>query len=191
MVQINNSTTFVSYKEAVIPIPAGATYTYENPYDFIRVLSSTGNDNSLVYRFGSSSIETFLTVGVGVRFPETLAKVSIRNVSNQNVVIRVAEILGDIYDDRLTITGSVETKQDPDAVRQVTLETFDANGEIAVDSSGYRSVLIQNMSASDPLYVFNNNTFKVEAGGTFEKQYAGQFTIYGTPGETASVGYFA
>lgn len=191
MVQINNSTTIVSYKEAVLTIPAGATYTYENPYDFIRVLSSTGNDNSLVYRFGSSSIETFLTVGVGVRFPETLAKVAIRNVSNQNVVIRVAEILGDIYDDRLTITGAVETKQEPDTVYQVSQETFDANGEIAINSTGYRSVLIQNNSASDPIYIFSNNTFKVDPNGTFEKQFAGQFTIYGTANETVSVGYFA
>lgn len=191
MVALNNSTNIVSYKEAFITISAGESRDFENPYNFLRLLSSTGNDNALMFRFGGSSIETLLTVGVGIRFPETLAKMTIRNVTNAPVTIRVAQILGDIYDDRLTITGDVETKQEPDTVRQVSLETFDSNGEVAIDSTNYRSVLIQNMSATDPIYIFANNTFKVEAGGTFEKQYAGQFTVYGTASETISVGYFA
>lgn len=191
MVALNNTTNLVSYKEVFLTIGVGESRVYENPYNFLRVLDSTGNDNALMFRFGASSIETFLTVGVGVRFPDTLPNVTIRNLSNSPVTIRIAEIMGDIYDDRLTITGDVETKQEPDTVRQVSLETFDASGEIAVDSTNYRNVLIQNMSATDPIYIFSNNTFKVEAGGTFEKQFAGQFTVYGTPNETISVGYFA
>lgn len=191
MVALNNSTNLVSYKEAFLTIGVGESRVYENPYNFLRLLDSTGTDNALMFRFGASSIETFLTVGVGVRFPNTLPNVTIRNLSNAPVTVRIAEIMGDIYDDRLTITGDVETKQEPDTVRQVSLETFDSNGEISVDSSNYRSVLIQNMSATNPIYIFANNTFKVEAGGTFEKQFAGQFTIYGTASETVSVGYFA
>ena len=191
MVALNNSTNLVSYKEAFLTIGVGESRVYENPYNFLRLLDSTGTDNALMFRFGASSIETFLTVGVGVRFPDTLPNVTIRNLSNAPVTIRIAEVMGDIYDDRLTITGDVETKQEPDTVQQISLETFDSNGEVAINSTNYRSVLIQNMSATDPIYIFSNNTFKVEAGGTFEKAFAGQFTIYGTRGETVSVGYFA
>ena len=191
MVALNNSTNLVSYKEAFLTIGVGESRVYENPYNFLRLLDSTGTDNALMFRFGASSIETFLTVGVGVRFPDTLPNVTIRNLSNAPVTIRIAEVMGDIYDDRLTITGDVETKQEPDTVQQISLETFDSNGEVAINSTNYRSVLIQNMSATDPIYIFSNNTFKVEAGGTFEKAFAGQFTIYGTIGETVSVGYFA
>lgn len=191
MVALNNSTNLVSYKEAFLTIGVGESRVYENPYNFLRLLDSTGTDNALMFRFGASSIETFLTVGVGVRFPDTLPNVTIRNLSNAPVTIRIAEIMGDIYDDRLTITGDVETKQEPDTVRQVSLETFDANGEVSIDSTNYRSVLIQNMSSTDPIYIFSNNTFKVEPNGTFEKTYAGQFTVYGTANETISVGYFA
>ena len=191
MAIINNNTSLISYKEAILTIPAGETITYQNPYNFMRILSSTGGDNALLFRFGASSIETPLTVGLGIRWPETLPSITIRNISAANVVLRVAEIQGDILDDRLTITGDVETKQEPDTVYQVSQEIFDANGEIAINSTGYRSVLIQNNSASDPIYIFSNNTFKVDPNGTFEKQFAGQFTIYGTPSETVSVGYFA
>ena len=191
MANINNSTGLVSYKEAVLTIPAGETITYQNPYNFMRILSSTGSDNALLFRFGASSIETLLTVGLGIRWPETLPSITIRNITATPVVLRVAEIQGDILDDRLTITGDVETKQEPDTQAVVSLETFDANGEIEIDSSGCRSVLIQNMSSNYPLYVFNNNTFKVDPNGTFEKGFAGSFKIYGTTGQTVSVGYFS
>lgn len=191
MAELNNSTNLILYKETTITIPANGQYVYQNPYEHVRLLSSTGNYNALRYRFGASSLETPLTVGLGLTLPAMLPSLTIRNTSNAAVVLVIAESSRNVSDDRLTITGDVETKQEPDTVRQVSLETFDANGEIAIDSSGYRSVLIQNMSATDPIYIFANNTFKVEAGGTFEKQYAGQFTIYGTASETVSVGYFA
>ena len=191
MVSINNSTELISYKEAILTIPANECVTYENPYNFVRILSSTGSDNALLFRFGASSIETPLTVGLGIRSDEILPNVTIRNITGTAVTLRISETRGDILDDRLTITGDVETKQEPDTTQQISLETFDANGEVAIDSSQYRNVLIQNMSATDPIYIFANNTFKVEAGGTFEKNFAGQFTVYGTVGETISVGYFA
>lgn len=130
MVALNNSTNLISYKEAVLTIPAGDTFTYQNPFDFIRILNSTGNDDALKFRFGASSIETTLMVGLGLKLPETLPSVTIRNTTTAPVTIRVAEILGDIHDDRLTITGDVETKQEPDTVQSVSLETFDANGEL-------------------------------------------------------------
>lgn len=188
---LNNSTNLISYKEVNLTIPAGESVNYQNPYNFVRILSSTGNNTSLTYRFGASSIETYLTVGLGLRFSELLPNLVVRNVSNASVTIRIAEIQGDIYDDRLTISGTVNVQQSPYTTQSVTLETFDANGEISVDSSGYKNVVIQNMSSTEPLFVFANNTFKVEAGGTFEKDFSGTFTIYGTTSETASVGLFA
>ena len=191
MAILNNSSSIISYKESVLTIRPGETTTYQNPYDFLRILSSTGNDNALLFRFGASSIETPLTVGLGVKVPETLPSVTIRNVTNAAVTIRISEILGQILDDRLTITGDVETKQEPYTVRQTSLETFGASGEITVDSSSYRNVFIQNMSTTDPIYIFANNTFKIDPMGTFEKNYAGQFTVYGTNGEKISVGYFS
>ena len=191
MANINNSSGIISYKEAVLTIPAGETVTYQNPYDFIRILSSTGSDTALLFRFGASSIETPLTVGLGLKVPETLPSITIRNITNAAVTLKISEIQGQILDDRLTITGDVETKQEPYTVRQTSLETFDSSGEISLDSSSYRNVFIQNMSTTDPIYIFANNTFKIDPMGTFEKNYAGQFKVYGTNGENISVGYFS
>ena len=191
MAEINNSTTLILYKETTITVPAGGQYVYQNPYEHVRILSCTGNYNDLVYRFGASSLETPLTVGLGLTLPAMLPSFTIRNKGTGAAVLVIAESSRNIQDDRLTITGDVQTKSIPDTVQNVSLETFDANGEISIDSSGYRNVLIQNMSSSSPIYIFNNNTFKVDPLGTFEKQFAGQFTIYGTANENVSVGYFA
>ena len=190
MVNLNNSTDLVSYKEVEITIPANSQVHYSNPYNFIRLLSSTGGMNDLLFRFGASSIETFLSVGVGLGYTEILPSVTIRNLTGSPITIRVAEILGQVTDDRLVLTGTVSSLQAPYTVRQASQETFDSNGEIAVDSTTYKRVLIQNNSTA-PIYLFTNNTFEIQPTGTFDLNYAGQFTIYGTAGENVSLAYFS
>lgn len=190
MVALNNSTNLVSYKEAFLTIGVGESRVYENPYNFLRLLDSTGTDNDLMFRFGASSIETFLTVGVGIRFPDTLPNVTIRNLSNAPVTIRIAEIMGDIYDDRLTITGTVSSMPAPYTVQNVAQVTLDSNGEAAIDSSNYKKVVIQNNSTSDSIFLFNNNTLEVLPNGTFDLNFSGQFKVYGTANENISVAYY-
>jgi len=190
MANLNNSTDLISYKEVELTIPANGQIDYQNPYNFIRLLASSGNSNALMFRFGTSSIETFLSVGIGLGFSELLPSVTIRNLTNAPVVIRISEIQGAITDDRLTITGTVTSLSAPYTVRQVSQETFDANGEVAIDSTNYKKIVIQNNSASNPIYIFANNTFEVQPTGTFDLNYAGQFNVYGTAGDNISVAYF-
>lgn len=191
MVQINNSTQPVSYKELEITLKAGEQYPFQQPFNAFRLLDSTATDNSKVFfRFGGLSHETNLSPGIGVSFPEVFPHVAIRNETNAPITLRCAFIVGDISDDRLTVSGNVYTVAQPLTKSSVSLETFDSNGEISVDSSSYRRVVLQNMSSSDSAFVFNNNTFEILPNGTFDLQYAGQITVYGTTGQTLSVGLF-
>lgn len=189
MANLNNSTDLISYKEVELTIPANDQRDYQNPYNFIRLLSSSGNSNALMFRFGTSSIETFLSVGIGLGFSELLPSVTIRNLTNAPVVIRISEIQGAITDDRLIITGTVTSLSAPYTVRQVSQETFDANGEVDIDSTNYKKVVIQNNGTSS-IHIFTNNTFEVVPTGTFDLNYAGQFKVYGTSSENISVAYF-
>ena len=190
MANLNNSTELISYKEIEITIPANSQYVYQNPYNFIRILSSTGTSDALMFRFGTSSIETLMTVGLGLRFAELLPSVTIRNTTNANIKIRLAEIQGDIMDDRLTINGTVTSIPSPYTVRQASQVTLDSNGEASIDSTAYKKVVIQNNSANNSIYIFTNNTFEVVPSGTFDLNYAGQFKVYGTAGDKISVAYF-
>lgn len=190
MANLNNSTDIISYKEAVLTIDANSVFVYQNPYNFIRLLESSGGQNDLHFRFGVSSIETFLSVGIGLGFTELLPSLAIRNSSNSAITIRIAEIQGQVTDDRLVLTGTVSSLQAPYTVRQASQETFDANGEISVDSTSYKRVVIQNNSSA-PIYLFQNGIFEIQPTGTFDLNYAGQFTIYGTAGDNVSLAYFS
>lgn len=191
MVKLNNGTDLVSYKEVEITIPANSQKDYQNPYNFIRLLSSTGNLNDLMFRFGASSIETYLSVGIGLGYAEILPSVTIRNLTNSPITIRISEILGQVTDDRLTITGQVTSLPAPYTVQNVAKVTLDSNGEALIDSTNYKKVVVQNNSVSNPIYIFDNNTFEVQPTGTFDLNFAGQFKVYGTAGDNLSVAYFA
>lgn len=191
MVQINNSTQPVSYKEIDITIPPNGFYTIQQPYNYVRLLECSTQYQNLAFRFGALSIETSLTLGIGLGFPEIFPSLTITNKTNGTVTLRLAFSVGVITDDRLNITGSVDVNQAPYSNVQSSLETFDANGEIAIDSTAYKRVVIQNNSSTDSIYIFANNTFEVQPNGTFDLNFAGTFTIYGTTGQTASVGYFS
>ena len=190
MANLNNSTDLISYKEVILVIPANGQYVYQNPYNFIRILESSGSNNALMFRFGTSSIETLMTVGLGLRFNELLPSVTIRNTTNSNITIRLSEIQGGITDDRLTVNGTVTSIPAPYTVRQASQMTLDANGEADIDSSAYKKVVIQNNSANDSIFIFTNSTFEILPTGTFDVNYAGQFKVYGTAGDKISVAYF-
>lgn len=190
MEQINNSTELIGYKEIDIEIPAHKQVVYQNPYQFLRLLSSSGASDALLFRFGSSSLETFLSVGLGLKFNNLLASVTIRNLTNAPVTIRIAEIYGSVSDDRLVVSGKVETDEVPYknfAQQEITL---DANGQGVVDSSAYKYCIVQN-SGNNPIYIGAANGLEVQSGGTFEKNLAAAFTVYGTAGDKIKVGLFS
>ena len=189
-VQINNSTQPISYKEIDVPIAANSQYTVQQPFNYIRILSSNTSTSNLKFRFGALSNQTELTMGVGLGIQEVFPSVTIQNVSNAPVIIRLAFAVGVISDDRLNVSGTVQTQEVPLSIVSANLRTFTASGELDVDSTGYKRVIIQNESATDSIYIFNNNTFEVKPGGTFDMSLSASFKIYGTNGKSVSVGLF-
>ena len=187
---INNSTIPISYREIDVTIPANGQVTLQQPYDHISLLSSDVPASQLKFRFGSLSMETQLSAGLGWSLDYTFASVTIRNIGSAAANIRLSLAEGNVSDNRLTVTGIVNTQTVPYGSATCTLETFPAGGKITVDSSSYKNVVIQNNSSTDSIFIFSNNTFEVLPNGTFEKDFAGSFDVYGTAGETISLGLF-
>lgn len=189
-VQINNSTQPISYKEFDVTIPAGGQYPIQQPFNYVRLLSSNTDVANLNFRFGALSTYTKLTLGIGFGAPEIFPSLTVQNVGNSPATIRVAFAVGVISDDRLNVSGTVTTTVAPYDTVSASLETFPAGGSVTVNSSGYKRVVIQNNSSTNSIYIFNNNTFEVKPFGTFDMDLAASFTVYGTNGETISVGLF-
>lgn len=189
-VQINNSTLPISYKEIDLTIDAGGQYTLQQPYNYIRLLDSDTATSNLRFRFGALSNTTELTLGIGLGTDEVFPSVTVQNLSSASATVRLAFAVGVISDDRLNVTGTVKTQAEPYETATATLETFPAGGSITVDSTAYKRVVIQNNSTSNSIFVFNNNTFEVLPGGTFDMELAASFSVYGTSSQTVSVGLF-
>lgn len=191
MVQINNSTNIISYSEVDITIKANRQYVLYSPYNTIQLLESNAiHQDDLSFRFGSSAQETPFTLGLNPTFPEVLSSLTITNKTNADIKIRLALIVGDIKDNRLNFSGTVTTTSQPLENVVASQETFDATGTIAVDSTGYKRVIIQNASSSNSVFLFGQNTFELQPQAVFDMDLSAQFNIYGTTGQAVSIAYF-
>lgn len=191
MIQINNSTSPVSYKQEKLTIPANQQVKYQQVFNTIRVIDSNANNQGdLLFQFGALSTKTEFWKGLCISYPQELPSVTIFNTTNAPIDVVIATAIGTIQDDRLNVSGTVATQNKPYTTVNASLETFDGNGEIAIDSTGFKRVVIQNDSATDSIFIFNNNTFELSPTAVFDMEISAPFTIYGTAGEKASVAYF-
>lgn len=191
MVQINNSTSPVSYKQEKLTIPANGQVKYQQVYNTIRIVDSNANNQGdLLFQFGALSSKTEFWKGLCISYPEELPSVTIFNTTNAPIDVVIATAIGTIQDDRLNVSGTVTTQKQPYTSVNASLETFDGNGEIAIDSTGYKRVVLQNMSDTNSFFIFSNNTFELQPTATFDMELSAPFTIYGTAGEKVSVAYF-
>ncbi len=191
MVQINNSTTPVSYKQEKLTIPANGQVKYQQVYNTIRIVDSNANNQGdLLFQFGALSSKTEFWKGLCISYPEELPSVTIFNMTNADIDVVIATAIGTIQDDRLNVSGTVTTQNQPYTSVNASLETFDSNGEIAINSTGYKRVVLQNMSNTDSFFIFSNNTFELQPTATFDMELSSNFTLYGTVGEKVSVAYF-
>lgn len=192
MVDINNSTIPISYKEFTQVIPANGQVTIQQPYNYFRLLDSNVPASQLRFRFGSVATETEMSYGLGWGLKDkTFASVTIRNLGSGAATIRVSFAEGEISDARLTVSGTVNVQNQPLSTAAVSLATFPAGGSISIDSTSYKKVVIQNNSTTNSIFIFNNNTCEILPNGSFELDIAATFTVYGTAGEKITVGYFA
>ena len=189
-IQINNSTQPISYKEILVEIPAYGQRTVQQPYNYVRLLESNTDTKNLSVRFGALSSQTELTLGIGLGSPEVFPSITIQNKSNSVAIIRLAFAVGVISDDRLNVSGIVQTQEYPLSTIAMSVGTFSASGELPVNSTGFKRVIIQNKSTTNSIFIFDTNGFEVEPGGTFDMGIASSFKIYGTNGEKVSIGLF-
>ena len=191
VVQINNSTTPVSYKQETITVKANSSYKYYQVYNTIRIIDSNANNQSdLLFQFGALSGTTEFWKGLCISYPEQLASVTIFNKTNADIQVTIATAIGTIQDDRLNVSGTVATQNQPMENVIASQETFDVTGTIAVDSTGYKRVIIQNASTSNSIFLFSANTFELQPTAVFDMELSTTFNIFGTNGQKVNIAYF-
>lgn len=70
-------------------------------------LLSTSEDGAIRVSFGGSMIETPFSAGMGYKLTEPVQFIQLQNITNDVVKVKFAVGIGNIRDDRLTVSGSV------------------------------------------------------------------------------------
>lgn len=106
-------------KQFSFTIPAGAIETIYYELNFLRILSLS-DASALKIRFGDTGTETDVVgAGVGYAWPYTVSNVFLRNTSGAPITVTVAVAVGQIFDDRLNVSGNINVVNAPATVLDV------------------------------------------------------------------------
>lgn len=183
---INTGSVWAPYQEFTYTIPAGQ-YQRVNYVTDNFVLLETTAQNSLEVNFGGSMNQTNFTTGIQYRLTEAVPYVQLHNKGNSAVTVHFALGVGEVRDNRLSLTGTINTTETYTSVtvQQITL----TSGANAIGGA-QRKILLQNTGNAN-IYVGASNGFEISPSGSMEIPLDGSIDVYGTSGQTIVVGYFS
>lgn len=187
MEKINIGAVEAPYQEWNVTLPAGGVQRIDYVTDNFFLYEATAN-NALKVNFGGAANQTFYTKGIGYRLPVAVPYVVLINNSAITLTIKFAMGIGDIFDNRLVVSGTVYTQPSPfNTFTATTVAISSGKADIPVAAH----TIIQNTS-SNIMYIGGTGTdgLQLQAGGTFEFSCEAVVTVWGTNGDTIAIGSF-
>lgn len=185
--RINTGSVWAPYQEFTRTIPAGS-YDRINYVTDNFVLLEVSANNALEVNFGGAVNQTNFTAGIQYKLTEAVPYIQLHNASNSPLVVHFAVGVGDVRDNRLTLANSQLTISETYTNFVVERITFDNSGEYTITQPAEK-IVMQNVG-SNTVYVGASNGFEISPSGSMDIQLNGQFTIYGTAGDSVVLGYY-
>lgn len=185
--KINTGSVWAPYQEFTRTIPAGS-YDRINYVTDNFVLLEVSANNALEVNFGGAVNQTNFTAGIQYKLTEAVPYIQLHNASQSPLVVRFAVGVGDVRDNRLTLANSQLTISETYTSFNVERITFDSSGAYTITQPAEK-ILMQNVG-SNTVYVGASNGFEISPSGSMDIQLNGQFTIYGTSGDSVVLGYY-
>lgn len=183
---INGGRQQSSYKEFSKTLAPYEVYTLNNPFNFCRCLSATGD---FKIAWSSNQADTDFSEGLQAKFDTVLPYVQLFNPSASPVTVKLGLGIGDFDDSRLTVAGAIQTYSAQFASFSASTETI-ASGQATIQPA--QKVIIQNTGAN-VMYIGGTGTdgLKLQPNGSFEFSLETPLIIYGTDGDTLAIGSFS
>ena len=185
--KINTGSVWAPYQEFTRTIPAGS-YDRINYVTDNFVLLEVSANNALEVNFGGAVNQTNFTAGIQYKLTEAVPYIQLHNASNSPLIVRFAVGVGEVRDNRLTLANSQLTISETYTSFTVERITFDNSGEYTITQPAEK-ILMQNVG-TNTVYVGASNGFEISPSGSMDIQLNGQFTIYGTAGDSVVLGYY-
>ncbi len=159
---INLGSTQAPYWEYTKTLAANEHFKLNYVTDSFHLLDVSAPD-ALKVNFGGAMIQTPFTAGLGYKLTEPVEFIELWNDSATPLTVHFAVGIGDIQDNRLTVSGTVNTQIiGENGLKKLTGRTitsnaslelpYNANSEVSIIVlSG--SVTVQNSSGNNDLYI--------------------------------------
>ena len=185
--KINTGSVWAPYQEFTRTIPAGS-YDRINYVTDNFVLLEVSANNALEVNFGGAVNQTNFTAGIQYKLTEAVPYIQLHNASQSPLIVRFAVGVGDVRDNRLTLANSKLTISETYTSFVVERITFDNSGAYTITQPAEK-IVMQNVG-TNTVYVGASNGFEISPSGSMDIQLNGQFTIYGTAGDSVVLGYY-
>lgn len=186
-----------TYQSITLVLAAGESRSLVAYGNYFRILDNSISTHPLV-RIGGESEQEF-QAGVGIDLPassDSFIQIMVRNPALVSMTLKVAIASGKVDDSRLSLTGSVNTIEQPiNTLGSPAAITIDATGTLTAADATIRERVLQNngaksiwigatLATTDPAA---NRGIKIAAGGSFVLSCCSDFAAKCAAGETSTL----
>lgn len=184
---IDNGRQQSSYQEYTITVPANGSYILNSPFNYFRCLDA---NQPFEIAWSTNNGKTNFQAGLGIKFDQVIPYAQIFNGSGAPLVVSVGVGIGYIDDSRLSVSGTIKTEPATYSFFVVNSYTFPESGILEIPPA--QKLIIQN-TGENRIYIGSTGVdgLQVYPTGSFEASYSGSLSVFGTAGDTISVGSFS
>lgn len=184
---INLGSTQAPYWEFTKTLAANEHYKLDYVTDSFQLLE-VSTPNVLKVNFGGTVIQTPFTAGMGYRLTEPVQFVELWNDSANSLTVHFVVGIGDIKDNRLTVSGTVITQKTGFSTitggTESTTQTYTAgNGEFSL------LVTAGSVSVSVTGGNYNISGLVLPEGSSWKMEVAESATVVVTPAASSTFNY--
>lgn len=185
---INLGSVQAPYQEFTYTIPAGQSHKIDYVYNSFNLLEAS-TAGVLKCNFGGAVNETLFSAGMGYKLTQPVQFITLFNTSNSPLTVHLSLAIGDIYDNRLTVSGTILTQ--PGQYSGLSCQQLTITSGTATAPAGAK-VTLQN-TGTNVMYIGGTGTdgLQLQVGGTFDYSSSSAITIYGTDNDTLVAGVWA
>lgn len=134
MENINLGSVQAPYREQILTLAPGETQIIWYVYDSFNLLQASISD-ALEVTFGGAAAQTKFSAGMGYKLSEPVSYIQLFNTSESPLTIDFSLAVGGITDNRLTVSGIVNTATKLNAYSSVKAGTLTAPQSLEYDNN--------------------------------------------------------
>lgn len=163
-VQINTGSVQAPYLEMSRTLAPHQNTKVDYVFDSFSLLNVSIPD-VLQVTFGGAAVQSKFSAGMGYKLTEPVYYVQFFNTSDQEINFDFSLAIGGIFDNRLTVSGNVDTTSTPAGSKNIIWQTVTNGGTVEISNNSRVSLLVSSGTAT---LTMNDGSIELSGGQTVE-----------------------